>query len=220
MGGYNFIDLTGERFGRLVVIERAENRRGKTRWLCKCDCGKIKVIEGDTLKRGTTKSCGCLLSESTRNRMKKYDRPTHRLCVIICAVISRCYDNNNPAYQYYGGRGIQVCEEWMNNKSAFYEWAYENGYDENAPTGKCTLDRIDVNGNYEPSNCRFVSMREQTRNTRRNIVLTYNGETKVLEDWAMAAGIHPATLSARLKRGWSVEDAITTPPVQKGWRKK
>jgi hypothetical protein len=165
-----FIDLTGKRFGRLLVIERAENyiqpNGGMvTRWKCKCDCGKTKIVNTASLKRGKTKSCGCLVAEKCRETMTKHGRTNSRLYGIWKNMRERCNNPNRERYKDWGGRGIRICDEW-NDFKTFYEWGMSNGYDETAPRGKCTLDRINNDGNYEPGNCRWANMVEQNRNQR------------------------------------------------------
>jgi hypothetical protein len=123
----------------------------------------------------------------------------------------RCYYTAGKSFNRYGGRGITVCEEWRNNYEAFSEWALANGYKQDAPYGECTLDRIDVNGNYEPSNCRWVSHEFQCANKTVNRFITLNGETKPICQWAKEKGIKPITIWSRLNLGWSDEDAINTP---------
>lgn len=160
------IDLTGKRFGRLVVVQRTENsKRGESNWFCKCDCGGTKIVKGNHLREGSTKSCGCLEKENRLEVNKKHGGRYERLYSVWLGIRKRCFNVNEPAYHNYGGRGITVCHEW-NDYETFREWALKSGYDENAPRGKCTLDRIDVNGNYEPSNCRWVDMKVQRQNQR------------------------------------------------------
>ena len=123
---------------------------------------------------------------------------------------SRCRNKNHKLYEHYGGRGITICKEW-DDFDAFRTWALENGYVENDNRHKCTLDRIDVNGNYEPSNCRWATVQEQLNNTRRNTLIEYNGETHTLREWADIAGINYSTFCNRWVRGWSIERMITQP---------
>lgn len=123
----------------------------------------------------------------------------------------RCNRQGHKSYADYGGRGIRVCEEWEEAFQTFAEWAYETGYDDDAPYMKCTLDRIDPNGNYEPSNCRWISMKEQCNNRRNNHLLTCNGVTKTVAEWSDSTRIPRDTIVRRLKMGWSVEKALNTP---------
>lgn len=209
-------DLTGQRFGRLVVIERVDSHiqpsgQRKTRWLCKCDCGNEKIVSSSQLKSGMTKSCGCLSREKSKERLFVHGLKHTRLYVVWCDIKSRCFNPNNTYYKDYGGRDITICSEWKDNFMVFYEWAYANGYNENALKGECTIDRIDNNKGYCPDNCRWVSMKEQCKNRRSNIFLTYKDKTHCLVDWVEIIGIKYDVLYRRLKRGWSVEKAFTTP---------
>lgn len=202
--GNKIKDLTGERFGKLTVVKYCGVINHRAVFECKCDCGNTKVVQGQLLIRGNTKSCGCLQKE-TPNATKHGLRNTH-LYGVWCTMKSRCNNENSKHYALYGGRGITVCHEWQKFEP-FYNWAIENGYKEGL-----TLDRIDVNGNYEPSNCRWVDVKTQQNNRRNNRLITYNGETKTLAQWADEKGISKTTLHNRLtKSKWSVEKALNTP---------
>ena len=206
MGKYK--DLTGKKFGRLIAIRPTEKRQYHSMvWECQCECGKITYVRMTSLVQGRTKSCGCLYNE-TRGHYKHGKHKT-RLYFTHSGMIQRCYNPNNPEYHNYGERGILVCKEWMGEDgfSNFYNWAITNGYSE-----KLTIDRIDNNGNYEPSNCRWVSFIRNQNNKRTNHTLTYMGETKTIADWARMVGVEYHTLRSRVcKYGWSVEDALTIP---------
>lgn len=155
------IDLTGQKFGRLTVLERAENKNGYVRWKCRCDCGNEKIVMSYQLRKGGTQSCGCLQKERTAEAHKTHGLYHSRLHRTWTGMKARCFNPNLKAFPYYGGRGITVCEEWKNNFQAFYDWAMSNGYEENL-----TLDRIDNNDNYCPENCRWVTMAKQNANKR------------------------------------------------------
>lgn len=158
------IDMSGKKIGMLTVFyEHSKTKSGDIKWFCKCDCGKITVVVGSNLRNGHTKSCGCLVG-STGGRTR-HGKSNSRLYEVWHGMKKRCYCKTSSSYEYYGGRGITVCDEWQ-KFTPFYEWAVANGYDEKAEYGKCTLDRIKVNGNYCPDNCRWVSMAEQNKNKR------------------------------------------------------
>ena len=161
-------DLTGQRFNRLLVIERYGTICGNAAWLCKCDCGKQAVVIGADLTKNHTKSCGCWRNQLSRERCTKHSKSRTRLYEIWKAINQRCCNPQSKQYRRYGGRGITVCDEWLNNFQAFYDWAMANGYDENAPTGQCTIDRIDNDKGYSPDNCRWVDMKTQNNNKSSN----------------------------------------------------
>lgn len=207
-------DLTGQRFGRLIVVDRAKNNKfNQVCWICQCDCGNTTVVIGSRLMQGKTKSCGCLQKEATANR--NYNKgtakgdSTTKLYVVYKAIKARLYNKNNKSYCNYGGRGIKMCQEWLDDFQSFKKWAHLNGYAEGL-----TIDRIDVNGDYEPSNCRWVSKAEQAINKRNNHLITCQGETKTLSQWADISGVCHATIIDRISRGWDIEKAIFTLPKE------
>jgi len=209
-------DLTGKRYGRLIVLGLTERRTksGNAVWLCKCDCGTEKEVSTDKLTNGNTRSCGCLARDITRARVKgKAFHVTHngsndRLYGIWRGMIERCENPHVSNYSHYGGEGVKVCEEWRNHYDNFKVFALTHGYEETAKRGKYTIDRIDVNGDYCPENCRLVDMKQQQNNRGNNHRLTYNGETKTVAQWADLLGIRPGTLYSRIYRGWTVERAL------------
>lgn len=166
-----YIDLSGQRFGCLVAVEIDHRLGSRAIWKCKCDCGNTTFVSVSNLRNGHTQSCGCLQISRTSDAMRthghKGKRSVNRLYPVWRAMKQRCLLPSSKAYKYYGGRGITVCDEWLEYDN-FMRWAYSHGYDPNAKRGKCTIDRIDVNGNYEPSNCRFVDMAVQNNNKRNS----------------------------------------------------
>ena len=201
----NFVDLTGQKFGKLEVIRRVENnKQGNAQFLCKCDCGKEIIVRSSNLIQKHTVSCGCLRA-ITKTKHNSYKT---RLYKVYRGMISRCLEKTNKEYSNYGARGITICDEWKNNFLAFRDWALNNGYDENAKRGECTIDRINVNGNYEPSNCRWINLKLQAKNTTRTIKISYKGKTQCLKDWAEELKIDYQTLRKKLKKGYSFEKSI------------
>ena len=199
------IDLTGNRYNRLVVIEKDRTEKGVVIWKCLCDCGKITYVRGQNLKSGAVKSCGCLRKDenpSTRHRMSG-----SRLYRIWASMKTRCYVPSHHSYMNYGGRGIKVCDEWRIMPDQFIEWAMNNGY-----TDEMTIERIDVDGDYGPDNCTWIPAREQQGNRRSCQYFTYNGMTKNLTDWCSDLGLQYKQIHNRIhKLGWSFERAISEP---------
>lgn len=171
-------DLTGQRFGRLIAIEfTGINDRHYALWRCQCDCGKDCVVSSDVLKRTGNHSCGCLAKEHLEEMSKK--NITHgmtgtRLYRVYKGMHDRCYYPNSDRYNAYGGRGIKICDEWLHDKNSFFSWALQNGYQEDL-----TIERIDVNGDYCPENCKWIPMHEQYKNKQSNcskLPEAYKGE--------------------------------------------
>lgn len=202
------IDLTNKRFGKLVVLSLLDyrNNNGSACWQCKCDCGTFKVANSNDLRKGNVSSCGCL----RKKQLLKHGESGTRLYNIWCDIKKRCYNTRCVAYKNYGGRGIKVGDKWLNDFVTFKEWSIDNGYND-----KLTLDRIDVDGDYEPSNCRWTTMKEQANNTRKNVYILYKGERKTIAQWSEITNIHPSTIQQRLRRGWSTEDILTKQPKKK-----
>lgn len=200
------LDLIGKRFGRLTVIDKIGTSK-KTRqciWLCKCDCGNEKEVPTSYLTSGDTTSCGCYRKEcELKNLSKFWGKPrTHglsktRIYQIWADMKDRCNNINSLSYKDYGKRGIKVCNEWLNDFMNFYKWAMNNGYNE-----KLTIDRIDVNGNYEPNNCRWASWKLQANNKRTSRKITIYGETKTAYEFEKQYGIKAHLLIDRYDKGY------------------
>lgn len=199
------LELTGKRFGRLLVISQ-HNDKGASFWACRCDCGNTKVVKGTSLLIGYTSSCGCLKNERVSLARKTHGMSNSLLYGVWLSMRNRCYDKKNIGYDYYGGRGIVVCDRWRNS---FENFASDMG---EKPSKSHSLDRKDVNGNYEPGNCKWSTPLEQSENKRNNKTLTINGETKRLKEWCDIYSLKYATVQSRIMLyGWSAEKAILTP---------
>lgn len=189
-------------FNRLYVIKRVSNdKSGRARWLCKCECGTIKVILGKHLLSRKVQSCGCLQKE----RVTKHKMSNSRLYSIYRGMKDRCYNQNMPEYHNYGGRGITICDEWLNDPSAFFKWSLENGYSDDL-----TIDRKDNDKGYSPENCRWSTFVEQQNNKSNNTLLTKDGETHTIAEWSRILNISASTISTRLSKGYSDEEALRT----------
>ena len=203
-------DITGKRYGRLIVVKRWEKLpSGHSKWLCVCDCGKPKIVEDSNLKHSDKISCGCWQKELYIENSKWKGESHSHLFQVWQSMIKRCKNPKAQNYKYYGGRGITVCDDWSDNKNGYFlfkGWALSNGYIDGL-----SLERIDVNGNYSPQNCKWIPLKEQAKNRRNCNMITFNGETKNLTEWSRILGIKRYTLFSRLKNGWSIEKAFTTP---------
>lgn len=208
-------DLLGHRFGRLVVISRAQSIPGRTgaRWVVRCDCENEKIIDSANLVSGGSQSCGCIHKEGLVKRNSSHGKSRSRIHIIWKNMIQRCTNQKNNNYRRYGGRGIHVCERWHD----FVNFYADMG---DAPPG-LTLDRIDNNKGYSKENCRWATRKIQANNrsaerstwsTAR--LIKFNGRTKTLTQWARDVGLNPSTLSVRLCRGWCLRRALTTPAAK------
>lgn len=216
-----FIDLTGQRFGRLVVLERDYSNSKQVSWFCQCDCGNKVSVRSGNLRSGNTQSCGCLFLDKVTTHGGASSRHKSKLYHIWSDMKSRCYCETEPNYRKYGARGITVCKEWQDSYTSFLEWANANGYDETLPRGICTLDRIDVNGNYCPENCRWITHKQQQNNKTNNCLIEYNGETHTITEWSELLNINVHTIRGRLfSLGWDTDKAFNTPVNTKYRRRK
>jgi len=163
----SYIDISGNRYGNLTAVSIDHRHGGRAIWLCVCDCGNKTTVSISNLRNGHTQSCGCLVQKKLNEANRIHGEAGSRLYRVWKAMRQRCYLQSGKYYSDYGGRGIRVCCEW-NDYETFRQWAYSSGYDPDAQRGKCTLDRIDVDGNYEPSNCRWVDMKVQANNRRNS----------------------------------------------------
>lgn len=207
-------DLTGLKFSRLTVIKKLEsNKHGKTQWLCKCDCKEDSTIITNTgaLKSGNTKSCGCLVSELVRKANTTHGKSKDRIYRIHTLMKRRCYSKKDQDYKDYGGRGIKICDEWLDKENGFmnfHDWAMENGYSDDL-----SIDRIDVNGNYEPNNCKWATDEAQANNKRNNHYVEINGVVKTITQWAKENNLAAYTIRRRIEKGISGEELLM--PVDK-----
>ena len=194
------IDLTGQRFGRLVAIKAVGKDKGKhILWECRCDCGKTTNVSTTKLTLGRTKSCGCWREERTKTHGKR----DTRLYSIWAHMKQRCSNPNVERYPRYGGRGIKVCQEWADDFETFYIWAMANGYQDGLQ-----IDRIDNDGDYKPENCRWVTVKDQCENKSTNIYIEYGGERHTLQEWVQITGIPLSTAYSRYKAGKPPEEIL------------
>jgi hypothetical protein len=212
------INMIGEKYGKLTVISLCTEKTsgGRRLWLCQCECGNYKKATRSHLQNGNTTSCGCVRKAKDKKLGKKLHRHGlygKRIYTIWQQMKDRCYNKNNKDYTRYGGRGITVCDEWKTDAKAFSDWANANGYSDNL-----TLDRIDVNGNYEPSNCRWATIKQQDRNRTNTIYITFNGETKPLAEWCEIRGIRYGTAQKRYYQGHSPEIVLSKEILKNGER--
>jgi len=207
-----FNDLTGQKFARLTAIKRVENNKyGRVQWLWLCECGNEKKIGANEVVSKNTKSCGCLAKEildDHNNTQGTHKMTNSRIYNIWRLMRQRCYKNYNVNYKNYGDRGIKICDEWLTNFVNFYNWAIQNGYRDDLE-----IDRINVNGNYEPSNCRWADHLTQGNNRRTNHIITINGVTKTASEWGREYGLNSKTILYRLKIGWKNEELLSKPYV-------
>lgn len=206
------MDFTGQKIGRLTVIERdvdrvAPNGRRRTAWICQCECGKIISVRGESLSKTNhqTQSCGCLSSDLSRESHTRHGKSKSKLYAVWNGIKARCYNPNNTAYKNYGARGISVCDEWREHYEEFEAWALSSGY-----SSGLSIDRIDVNGNYSPDNCRWADASLQASNRRSNRIIRYNGEEHTLTQWAQILNLPPKTLFSRVYAGHSIEEILST----------
>ena len=202
-----FKDLKGQKFGRWTVIEKyGVYKDGKYKWLCRCDCGTEAPVFSSNLLRGISTSCGCYGRNILGQKTWQHGMSKTRIFKIWAGIRKRCNNPKMKSYEDYGGRGIKVCERW-NSFQLFYN-DMKNGYSD-----ELSLERIDPNGDYEPSNCRWASMKEQARNKRNTKLIELNGKSLTLAEWEDISGVGRSTIAWRIKNGWDIKRAIYGDPV-------
>lgn len=202
--------LIGRKFGKLTVIEYAGYKNHKPHWKCRCECGNYKTASTYNLKHGHTRSCGCLVKGKEFGQYK-HGLTNHRIYHTYHAMKQRCFNEKSEGYKDYGARGISVCNEWMGEHGLekFYEWSMNNGYSDGL-----TIDRINVDGDYSPDNCRWADLETQMNNTTRNVRFEYKGESHTCSEWAkiLNNGLSKIEIYSRIVNlGWDVEKALFTP---------
>lgn len=176
-------EMIGKKFGKLTVLEFSHRKGSHNYYICECECGNKKAIDIYNIKKGLTKSCGCI------SRQKRGSIIDKRIYSVLEGMRQRCNNPNSDMYHRYGGRGIKICDEWQKDSRAFIKWAYENGYDENAPRRMCQIDRIDNNKGYSPENCRWVTNKQNSRNMGKCHIVEYKGEKRNWLEWCEILGI-------------------------------
>ena len=199
-------NLINQKFNMLLVLEKYGRKNNRVIWKCRCECGNITYLPTFALTGNHTKSCGCLKGDNFCHIRQNHKLTNTRLYSILIDIKKRCYNSNFKYYCNYGGRGITICDNWKNDFLAFYNWSMKNGYQENL-----SIDRINNDGNYEPSNCRWVDRITQGNNKRNNHFLTFNGKTLTIAQWSREIGIPEKNIDSRLRLNWSVEKTLTTP---------
>lgn len=197
--------LLGLRFGMLEVIGSAEPRKFQRWWLCQCDCGTRKEVAQHALRQGHTTSCGCKSATRIAALRRTHGMSSSPEFQVWRAILSRCLNQRQQSYPRYGGRGIHVCERWRMSFAAFYEDMGPR------PSAWHSIDRINNDGHYEPQNCRWVTQRQQTLNTCRNVVLEHSGQRLTVAEWAERLGVQHGTLRRRLSRGWPTDRVLSAP---------
>lgn len=211
------IDLTNQKIGKWTVLYQVENR-GKNRfWRCRCECGTEKDVRAGNLLQHISLSCGCARNENTSKANSTHGLSQTRLYQCYHAMVKRCFDTNDKSYKRYGAKGITVCPEWLGEHGfeRFAEWALSHGY-----TDFLTLDRYpNQKGNYEPSNCRWATAKQQANNFSRNVLITKDGETHTMREWCEMLGLNYWMVASRYENGWD-EDKLLIPPTRKAWNRK
>lgn len=213
-----YTDLTGKTFGRLSVSDENYLNGKKRMWLCKCECGNEKYIKAESLKNGRTNSCGCLYDETRGSSNKKHGLWASSLYWVFSMMKRRCFAKTDRSYKHYGGRGITICQEWLDDFKSFYDWSMANGYKIGLD-----IDRIENNGNYSPDNCRWTTRKVNQNNRRVSLRVEYNGKLCTMDELELMHGIPAQRISHRIKiNKWPIERAISEPVQKKpsGYKQK
>lgn len=205
-------DLTGSRLGKWTVLHREPNRGKAVMWKCQCECGNIAVIHGTSLKSGT--STQCRQCRDTYRTARKHGQTRTPLYRVWCRIKGCTSNANHQDFKWYGAKGVKVCDEWANDFETFHQWAIQNGYEKGL-----TIDRKDVDGDYEPSNCRWITIQEQSLNKTDTIRITHKGLTLTIPEWSKTTGIKRSTLYARYFKGWSSEKILGARSYARGGQK-
>ena len=205
--GGKLINIIGHKFGKLVVVEKINDKNQRVKYKCKCNCGNIVLVDSYNLRHGIANPCDCSQKKQNGvyNAAYKHGGSKTRLYSIWQGMLNRCRNPNVNRYDHYGGRGISVCNDW-NDFVAFQNWALSNGY-----SAELSIDRIDVNGDYCPENCRWVDTQTQSNNKTTSRIIEFNGECHNVAEWSIITGINRGTIQSRLQRGWSVARALSNP---------
>lgn len=198
-------DFVGKKINNLTIVKFLDREKSIRYVFCRCDCGKDKKLKLSEILFGSVKSCGCLVKTTLIKRNTSHGLTAHPLYHVWTGIKERCYNPSALSYKNYGGRGILMCAKWLNDFKCFYDWAIKNGWEQGLE-----IDRTDNNQIYCPDNCRFVTRKDNARNRRSNVIITFNCETHFLTDWAAILKISISGLHDRLKR-MSVEQALGTP---------
>lgn len=215
-------NIVGLRTGKLIVTNNYERRKNKygsrIYWECECECGNKKFISYSHLVSGHTKSCGCLQKETVVKKKTKTGLCSTRIYKIWVGMNQRCFNPKNSAWEHYGGRGIRVCNEWSHNHDGFknfYDWSLNNGYEDNL-----TIERIDVDKDYSPENCKWETWGNQRLNTRNTVKINYLGENIPLIVACKNIGVNYSTARSRIKKGCSVEEVLSTSKLKRNINRK
>lgn len=214
-GCARFNDLTGKTFGRWTVLEKTRKQQRNQVYLCRCECGNMREVTQSNLTQGKSQSCGCLQKELTSKRFTTHGMRKSRLYDIYANMKARCTNPNNKRYDSYGGRGIGICQDWNNSFDAFKKWALSHGYSDDL-----TIDRINVDGDYCPENCRWANQEQQSNNQQKTIWIEILGERRSLKQWTTFMGWNYGTYSARYRKGLCIFKDFEIEEIKKKLQKE